>query len=190
MLKVQFPAALLRGDSLRIKNKEELFMEKLIKSLDSHYEIFRKFIDIFIITLFTIQILVVFSQVVSRYVFNNSLTWAEEMARYLQVWIVFLAAAAAVRTGSHISVDYATHNLSSRYKKFLSIIIALLTILFLCIVTVYGFKLFIQIYHSTQRSPAMRMPMFVPYLAIPVGGFFMLVEAIMVFLKLISNRPV
>jgi TRAP-type C4-dicarboxylate transport system permease small subunit len=165
-------------------------MEKLIKSLDSHYEIFRKFIDILIIVLFTILILVVFSQVVFRYVFNNSLTWAEEMARYLQVWIVLLAAAAAVRTGSHISVDYATHNLSSRYKNFLNIIITFLTILFLCIVTVYGFKLFIQIYHSTQRSPAMQMPMFVAYVAIPIGGFFMLIEAIIVFLKLIINQRV
>jgi len=165
-------------------------MEKLIKSLDSHYEILRKFIDVLIIVLFTILILVVFSQVIFRYAFNNSLTWAEEMARYLQVWVVFLAAAAAIRTGSHISVDYATHNLSSRYKKFLSIIVVFLTILFLCIVTIYGFKLFIKIYHSTQRSPAMQIPMFVPYLAIPVGGFFMLVEAIMVFLKLIINRRV
>lgn len=165
-------------------------MEKLIELFDSHFEILRKFIDRLIVVLFTIQILVVFSQVTSRYVFNNSLTWAEEMARYLQVWVVFLAAAAAIRTGSHISVDYATHNLSSRYKKFLSIIVVFLTILFLCIVTVYGFKLFIKIYHSTQRSPAMQIPMFVPYLAIPVGGFFMLVEAIMVFLKLIINRRV
>ena len=113
-------------------------MGNILKSLDSHYEIFRKFIDIFIIVLFSILILVVFSQVVFRYVFNNSLTWAEEMARYLQVWIVFLASAAAIRTGSHISVDYATHNLSSRYKNILSIIIAILTILFLGIVTTYG----------------------------------------------------
>ena len=163
-------------------------MEKLIKSLDSHYEIFRKFIDIFVIVLFTILILVVFSQVVFRYVFNNSLTWAEEMARYLQVWMIFLAAAAAIRTGSHISVDYATHNLSSRYKNFLGIIIAILTILFLGIVTTYGYKLFIQIYHSTQRSPAMQMPMSVAYAAVPVGGLFMLIEAIIVFLKLIINQ--
>ena len=163
-------------------------MGNFLKSLDSHYEIFRKFIDIFIIVLFTILILVVFSQVVFRYVFNNSLTWAEEMARYLQVWIVFLAAAAAIRTGSHISVDYATHNLSSRYKNFLGIIIAILTILFLGIVTTYGYKLFIQIYHSTQRSPAMQMPMSVAYAAVPVGGLFMLIEAIIVFLKLIINQ--
>jgi len=163
-------------------------MEKLIKSLDSHYEIFRKFIDILIVVLFTILILVVFSQVVFRYVFNNPLTWAEEMARYLQVWIVLLAAAAAIRTGSHISVDYATHDLSSRYKYFLNIIITFLTILFLCIVTVYGLKLFFHIYHSTQLSPAMQIPMFVVYIAIPVGGFFMLIEAIMVFLKLIVNK--
>mgnify|MGYP001093294742 CR=1 FL=1 len=163
-------------------------MEKLIKSLDSHYEIIRKFIDKLIVVLFTILILVVFSQVVFRYVFNSPLAWAEEMARYLQVWIVVLAAASAIRSGSHISVDYATHNLSSRYKNFLNIIITFLTILFLCIVTAYGLKLFFHIYHSTQLSPAMQIPMSVVYISIPVGGFFMLIEAIMVFLKLFVNK--
>jgi len=165
-------------------------MEKLIKSFDSHFEIYRKFIDKLIVVLFTIQILVVFSQVVSRYVFNNSLTWAEEMARYLQVWVVFLAAATAVRSGSHISVDYVTYNLPVKYKRSLQIIILVLTTFFLYIVTTYGFQLFLFIHNSMQLSPAMQIPMSIAYSAIPLGALFMLIESAILFLKLIVNKQV
>ena len=163
-------------------------MEKLIELFDSHLEVFRKFIDRLIVVLFTIQILVVFSQVVSRYVFNSSLTWAEEMARYLQVWVVLLAAAAAVRSGSHISVDYATYNLPMKYKRLLQIIIMFLTTFFLYFVTTYGFKLFLYIHNSRQLSPAMQIPMSIAYSAIPLGALFMLIESTILFLKLIMNK--
>jgi len=163
-------------------------MEKLIESFDSHFEILRKFIDRLIVVLFTIQILVVFSQVTSRYVFNNSLTWAEEMARYLQVWVVLLAAATAVRSGSHISVDYATHNLPVKYKRFLNIVIMFLTTSFLYFVTTYGITLFLYIHNSMQLSPAMQIPISIAYLAIPLGAVIMLIESAILFLKSIVNK--
>ena len=45
-----------------------------------------------------------FSQVILRYVFNNPFAWIEEISRYVFVWIVFLGAALAFRSGSHIKV--------------------------------------------------------------------------------------
>ena len=46
-----------------------------------------------------------FGQVVLRYLFNNPQTWAEEIGRYLFVWITFLGAAVAFRRDTHIRVD-------------------------------------------------------------------------------------
>lgn len=42
--------------------------------------------------IFVIMILIVFLQVVARYVFGSSLSWSEEIARFLLVWTIFLAA--------------------------------------------------------------------------------------------------
>ena len=46
-----------------------------------------------------------FGQVVLRYFFNNPQSWAEEVGRYLFVWITFLGAATAFARGTHIRID-------------------------------------------------------------------------------------
>jgi TRAP-type C4-dicarboxylate transport system permease small subunit len=51
-----------------------------------------------------IALLVVIA-VVMRYVFNNPLTWGEELIVALLTWMVFLGAAAAVRSQMHIRID-------------------------------------------------------------------------------------
>lgn len=52
-----------------------------------------------------IMTLVMFAAVVSRYVFNSSIVWAEELSRYLFVWFVFISASYAVITKAHIRVE-------------------------------------------------------------------------------------
>jgi hypothetical protein len=49
--------------------------------------------------------LLVFANVVARYVFNHSFTWAEELSRYMMVWVGFLGAGLVLRVGAHIAVD-------------------------------------------------------------------------------------
>ena len=50
-------------------------------------------------------IVIVFAQVVCRYVFNNSLSWSEELARTLFVEMIFLASPICVLEKRHITVD-------------------------------------------------------------------------------------
>jgi TRAP-type C4-dicarboxylate transport system permease small subunit len=51
------------------------------------------------------MVLVVSAQVVLRYVFNDSIDWAEEVARILFVWSIFVAIPLGVRGGVHIGVN-------------------------------------------------------------------------------------
>src|SRR5690606_39279634 len=48
---------------------------------------------------------ILFANVVARYVFNSGFPWAEELVRYQVVWMVFLGASVAARQGIHIGVD-------------------------------------------------------------------------------------
>ena len=48
---------------------------------------------------------VVFTQFVTRYVFNNSASWTEEIARYLLIGVVFVGASIGVAKNNHIQVD-------------------------------------------------------------------------------------
>ncbi len=55
--------------------------------------------------LLAVMVVVVFLQVIFRFVIRSSLPWSEELARYLMVWIVFLGASIGVKRKSHIGVE-------------------------------------------------------------------------------------
>ncbi|MFT6642156.1 MAG: C4-dicarboxylate transporter DctQ subunit, partial [Flavobacteriaceae bacterium] len=49
--------------------------------------------------------LILFANVVARYVFNWGVPWAEELVRYEIIWMVFIGGSVAVRKGIHIGID-------------------------------------------------------------------------------------
>ena len=57
-----------------------------------------------LVALMATMAMLVFANVVSRYVLNYSLIWVEELTRYLMVWVGFLGAG-LLRLGAHIAVD-------------------------------------------------------------------------------------
>ena len=148
--------------------------------------IIRKANEIAIITLFTIIIFTVFLQVVARYVFNSPPAWSEELARYCQVWMVLLTSSICIRKGSHLAVDYLTHHLSPKWKKWLGIFTHTLIVIYLAAVLYYGFVL-LQV-GQFQFSPAMEIRMSFTYLVFPIGYSLMLIEAVLVTVKLVRSE--
>ena len=69
----------------------------------------RKVLDTFLVwavcILTTVLLVVMSAQVLWRYVFNDPIYWSEELARYLFVWLTFLAASMAFRDHKHMAVD-------------------------------------------------------------------------------------
>jgi len=162
-------------------------MEKIVKYLDSHLVKARELLNILIVILFGTQVVVVFTQVVTRYVFNDPFSWSEEMARYIQVWMILLASSICIRKNSHLSVDYTIHSLPFKYKKILKIVVNLLIMFFLFIMIFYGWKIVIVLF-GHQTSAAMRIPMYLIYLALPICGLLMLLENLISLLKLIGLK--
>lgn len=163
-------------------------MQRIGNFLDNHFIItsVRKLVKIIIMAMFGLLVLVVFGQVIARFVFNDPFRWSEELARYLQVWIILLTSSICIRKGTHLAVDYATYALPYIYKKILKLIIFLLIMFYLIMVTLYGFKVVSVIYGQT--SPAMQLQMYLVYLAIPIGGILMFVEALILFFRLTGAK--
>lgn len=110
----------------------------------------------------------VFGNVVSRYVFGNSLNWSEEIARYLMIWITYLGAGLAMREGQHVAIEYAQTLLPRRMQPWVRGFVALLILAFLAILTYVGFQF--SEFAWRQRTPVMQWPMGAMYLAIPIGA--------------------
>ncbi len=147
--------------------------------------VIRKMNEIAIISLFTVIICTVFLQVVARYVFNSPPAWSEELARYCQVWMVLLTSSICIRKGSHLAVDYLTHNLSGRWKRWLGIFSHVLIIFYLGAVLYYGFVL-VKV-GQFQYSPAMEIRMTFMYLVFPIAYSMMLIEAVLVTVGLMKE---
>ena len=63
-------------------------------------------IETFLMALITITLVVVITiEVVCRYIFFVSTAWAEELSRYLFIWLTYIGSAYALNEGSHIEID-------------------------------------------------------------------------------------
>ncbi len=76
--------------------------------------------EIVISTLLASMTLLVFIEVVMRYVFNMGLMWAEELTLYLSAWMVLFGVSYGIKVGSHIGVDAAIKLLPSSLRRIIS----------------------------------------------------------------------
>jgi TRAP-type C4-dicarboxylate transport system permease small subunit len=109
----------------------------------------------------------IFVQVVLRYVFLSPVRWAEELTRYLMVWISCLGSAYAVRKAMHVNFSFIFNLLPRSVKPWVNFFGYLLTLVFFVVCLVQGALLAFS--EWIQKSPALRVPMTIPLSAIPIG---------------------
>lgn len=105
-------------------------------------------------------------QVISRYVFNDPLTWTEELTRYLFVWSGFLSAWVAWKHRAHIAVD-AVGYLNSTVLKTASARLVEVLVLGFCVYTLYTNAHLVSI-TANQPSAVLHVPMSWVYAAYSV----------------------
>jgi C4-dicarboxylate transporter, DctQ subunit len=120
--------------------------------------------------------LLVFVQVVLRYLFNYSLSWSEEAARYLIVWFIFIGSSIAVREKAHATMDALVTILPAKGKRIFAILSNLIAMVFCLILMWSGIKTVEGVVAFGSVTPAIGMPMYLPYLAIPVGAGLMFIR--------------
>nr|WP_321456608.1 TRAP transporter small permease [uncultured Cohaesibacter sp.] len=140
-----------------------------------------KIINFVIILCLMLMTLVIFYQVVLRYVFDSSNIWAEEFARYAFIWVVLLGSASALRRFQHIRIDFIVNMLPERGQKIVNFINYILIVGFLVTLIKYGIAISMKTTH--QISAGLHIPMSFMYLSIPIGAALMLLFAIQIILR-------
>ena len=105
-----------------------------------------------------LMVVLIFGQVVGRYIFQSAPSWTEEIARYLHIFQVWVGASYAVKMREHIRVDAFVNLFHGVVRKILesaSVILWFLLVLFLA---VYGTNLVLDTLSYGQQSPAMQIP--------------------------------
>ncbi|MGK0282465.1 MAG: C4-dicarboxylate transporter DctQ subunit [Patiriisocius sp.] len=119
--------------------------------------------------------LILFANVVARYVFNWGVPWAEELVRYEIIWMVFIGGSVAVRKGIHIGIDILATVSPPKTQTVIHLVINAISLLFCVFLTVIGFDHISQIKMSGQVAPALQVPIWIVQMAIPIpiGGSLM-----------------
>lgn len=133
------------------------------------------------------MVVVIAAQVWYRFILNDPLSWSEEAGRYLFVWITFLGAAAGVRYQVHLGIDLPERLLSPTACRVVVVSVNLIIQAFLLVIIFWGFKILGVVQYQT--SPSMNISMRYPYLAVPVGSIFMLINSLRVTIATIRNEP-
>jgi TRAP-type C4-dicarboxylate transport system permease small subunit len=136
--------------------------------------------------MFNLAIVIV--QVIMRYVFNSSLPWSEELARYIFLWQIWVGTSWGVKEHRHIRVDALPLALSPKAKFRLEMVVLLIWAAFSFFIAYKGSQLCSLLFRRHQLSPAMRIPIVYAYLSVPAGCFLMGIRLIAEIGKLFSNR--
>jgi TRAP-type C4-dicarboxylate transport system permease small subunit len=134
-----------------------------------------------LITLVAVMTLIVFLQVIYRYVLVQPLYWSEELARYLFIWLSMLGATLALQKRGHFGLDFFYRILSDQKRHFLQILIHLLVGGVILVILIQGVKL-VQA-TALQKSPAMEISMAWAYACLPAGAGLMAIHLLAIFLK-------
>lgn len=130
--------------------------------------------------------IIIFWQVIARYVVGSSLTWSEELSRFLMIFMVLIGSSLALRDGKLISVEVVQEALKGKAKKWLSVIAHLISIIFYIILIIYGLR--VAENFGNQIAPGTRISMYFIYLSLPIGGFLLLLNSITCILEEFSGR--
>src|ERR1700758_8822 len=111
--------------------------------------------------------------VVQDWLLSLNLSWAQEACIYMFVWMAKFGAAYGVRTGIHVGVDVVINHLPAGARRACILFSLACGALFTGVVAAFGANFVWQLTHTSQTSPDMELPMWLVYLAIPLGSGLM-----------------
>lgn len=123
-------------------------------------------------------------QIVSRVLFT-AVGWTEEVARFLLVWITFLAGTLAFQRGRHIAVTFVVDALPGRLRQIARLAALLVVLAFMIALIVIGYR-YMQV-QSFQKSASLRLSMTYVYAVMPICAAIMAWYSLVDIIELLIN---
>lgn len=134
----------------------------VLKWLDEHFE------ESILVILLAVISTVMMTQIIAR-TFATSMSWPEEFSRYCYIWTVFLSLSYTIRKGNMLRVGIIMDLLPHKIRRSIEILTNIIMLTLFTLLTYHSVIYTNKIKSSGQLSPAMRMPMWIMYLATIIG---------------------
>lgn len=149
-------------------------------------KIFSKLEELLLVLSLAVMVILIFGQVIGRYILQSAPVWTEELARYIHIFQVWIGASYAVKLNQHIRVEAFINLFHGKVRKVLEITGTIIWFSLALFLAIFGTKLVIDSMNYAQVSPAIQIPFWILFLAIPLGGAGMairLVQQIITYAK-------
>ena len=140
------------------------------------FSVIQNFEELLIKTILPFTSLLITVSVFGRYTGLFNFYWAEELTRYLYIWIAFIGISLGVKGEGHYNVQIVVNSLPLSAQKIMQIVCDIIVVAFLGLLVYHSIILLNRLIFMKQTSPILRIPMFIPYLAVTIGCFSMCVR--------------
>ena len=154
----------------------------MLKAIDDYLE------ETILLILLVLMTCIMGVQIVSRYVFQNSLTWSEELVRYMFVWSAFLGVPFCIKHGLSIKVDQFRNLFPIPLQKVLMYIDKIIIFILFLFFFIYSFNVIKDTYLSGQTSPAMQLPMWTVQISVTVSSLLSMIRSIQNLSHLVRGK--
>jgi TRAP-type C4-dicarboxylate transport system permease small subunit len=141
------------------------------------------------VVLLLAAVLVICQMVFVRYVLQGSAIWQHEFVTFSLIGATFIGAPYVLLTHGHVNVDLLPIYLGPRGRFALALLAALISLIFCIILAGYGFAFWYQSYVENWHAQTVwRPPLWVPYLAVPLGMGLLALQYLAEILALLTGR--
>ena len=132
------------------------------------------------VVIVALMFIIVFYQVVLRYVFNSPNNWSEELARYLHIYMIFICGGYATKMKAHVRVDVLINVWPRKLRPVAAQLGDLLWLAFCFAVVFISVRLTRDVFKMGQMSIALRIPLGYIYMALPIGYAITIIRLIQI----------
>lgn len=131
----------------------------------------------------SVMAILVFVNVIARFIFNSPLAVADEMSCYLFILMSFMGTAIAARRKAHLGLTIVTDKLSPSAARKVQVLMYLIAAVFCLLIVVFGVEMVMSQYTLGQETATMQWPEWIYGLFVPVGAAFALLAFLSVAVK-------
>jgi TRAP-type transport system small permease protein len=132
----------------------------MLAAVERLIDLYCRFLKVTIVVCLAAMVVLVFTNVVLRYLFNSGIATSEELSRWLLVWLTFLGAIVALRQHAHLGVDTLVRALPAR-GKFVCFIASYLLMLYAdALLTIGSWKQTVLTYGDTAPASNISVGLF------------------------------
>ena len=123
---------------------------------------------------FVAMTVMVFVNVVCRYLFNDPIPGSDELATLAFTWSTFLGASLGIKRQIHLGIEFVTRLFPPRVQALCGVLVSALIGLFALLLLFYSWHIMRSAH--LKLTPVLQWPYTIVYLAVPVGALLMLLR--------------